>query len=116
MPERRVTLLVLRRADSVLLEQRPPAGIWGGLLSLPELPEGEPASYCANRLGLAIGAVTSAPNFSHGFTHFRLHIQPLVCEVTASCACTEPALRWVRFAELAQTALPAPVRKFLATL
>ena len=40
LPQREVTLLILRSKNRVLLERRPPIGIWGGLLSLPELPEG----------------------------------------------------------------------------
>jgi A/G-specific adenine glycosylase len=30
-------MLLMVDGDQVLLEQRPPSGIWGGLLSLPEL-------------------------------------------------------------------------------
>jgi A/G-specific adenine glycosylase len=41
IPQREATLLVLLDGKRVLLETRPPAGIWGGLLSLPELPAGD---------------------------------------------------------------------------
>jgi A/G-specific adenine glycosylase len=115
LPERTVTLLLLRADDRVLLEARPPAGIWGGLLSLPELPAGEAAAdYCARRLGVNINAVSPAPTFIHGFTHFRLHIQPLLCEVSVRPRLAEPGLRWVEMSALAQAALPAPIRKILA--
>jgi A/G-specific adenine glycosylase len=43
IPQREATLLVLLDGNRVLLETRPPAGIWGGLLSLPELPAGTDA-------------------------------------------------------------------------
>ena len=36
-PEKHTTLLLLTENNQVLLVQRPPSGIWGGLLSLPEL-------------------------------------------------------------------------------
>ncbi|HET8551115.1 MAG TPA: A/G-specific adenine glycosylase, partial [Gammaproteobacteria bacterium] len=39
-PERNVRVLVIEAEGAVLLEKRPPTGIWGGLWSLPELPEG----------------------------------------------------------------------------
>ena len=39
LPQRAVTMLMMIRHDSVLLERRPPTGIWGGLWSLPELPD-----------------------------------------------------------------------------
>ncbi len=123
-PERQATLLVLRRNGLTLLERRPPSGIWGGLLSLPELPAlpdipagAAAASYIETRLGLRVLAVSLAPTFWHTFTHFRLHIQPLVCDVgatgNAGLRAAEPALLWLAADELAQAALPAPVRKIL---
>jgi A/G-specific adenine glycosylase len=114
LPERVVTLLVLRGGDGVLLEARPPAGIWGGLLSLPELPEGAAApDYCARKFGVVVDAVSPAPTFIHSFTHFRLRIQPLLCDVRAQPRLAEPGLRWVATQALAQAALPTPIRKIL---
>jgi A/G-specific adenine glycosylase len=37
VPEKQAALLLVIHAGQVLLEQRPDSGIWGGLLSLPEL-------------------------------------------------------------------------------
>jgi A/G-specific adenine glycosylase len=117
VPERRATLLVLRAADRVLLEERPPAGIWGGLLSLPELPDDAAvAAYCEQRLGLRLLTVSPAPTFSHAFTHFRLHIRPLLCAVEPLPQATEPGLRWVERKDLARAALPTPVRKILSAI
>jgi A/G-specific adenine glycosylase len=117
LPERSVTLLVLRKGKQIALEQRPPAGIWGGLLSLPELPESsDAASYCKQRLGLRLGAVSPAPTFTHGFTHFRLQIHPLLCAVSDRPHLAEPGLRWLDQEELAQAALPAPIRKLLSAI
>lgn len=117
LPERSVTLLVLRDGRRIALEQRPPAGIWGGLLSLPELPDSsDAASYCKQCLGIRLGAVLPAPTFMHSFTHFRLQIRPLVCEVAGATRLAEPGLRWLDQAELAQAALPAPIRKLLSAI
>jgi len=39
LPVKTVAMMILRNSDGhVLLEQRPPSGIWGGLWSLPEFP------------------------------------------------------------------------------
>jgi A/G-specific adenine glycosylase len=117
LPERSVTLLVLRKGKRIALEQRPPAGIWGGLLSLPELPENSDAvSHCEQRLGIHLGAVLPAPTFTHGFTHFRLQILPLLCEVSDRPHLAEPGLRWLDQEELAHAALPAPIRKLLSAI
>lgn len=123
LPERAVTLLALRQDDRILLEIRPPAGIWGGLLSLPELPGAVDAidtvdviDYCARRLGVKVGAVSPAPILTHTFTHFRLHIQPLLGTAAGCTGVMEPHLRWVRLSELAQAALPTPIRTILSAI
>jgi A/G-specific adenine glycosylase len=117
IPERQVTLLVLRAGDQVMVERRPPAGIWGGLLSLPELPEGEEmAGYGETLLGVRLGAVSPAPTFTHAFTHFRLKIRPLLCEAERLPGSGEAGRSWLDKAELAQAALPAPIRKILSAI
>ena len=41
-PRRSVTVVLIHTGHGdLLLERRPPAGIWGGLLSLPEIPDAE---------------------------------------------------------------------------
>lgn len=59
----------------VLLERRPPAGVWGGLWSLPECgPHDDAADWCRERLGLAVVATRPLPGFRHTFTHFHLDV------------------------------------------
>lgn len=117
LPERHATLLALRHDDRILLEARPPTGIWGGLLSLPELPEDVAASaYCAQRLGVPVSAVTPAPTFTHTFTHFRLRIQPLICRVALDPPPLAPHLCWMSRDEWARAALPAPIRTLLSAI
>ncbi|MDP2793666.1 MAG: A/G-specific adenine glycosylase [Sulfurisoma sp.] len=115
LPEREATLLVLRDKERFLLERRPPAGIWGGLLSLPELPAGaELASHIERQLGARLVAVTPAPSFVHTFSHFRLRIRPLLCEVQSQPRAAESDHQWLTKTELARAALPAPIRKILS--
>lgn len=115
-PERDVTLLVLQHGEQILLEQRPPAGIWGGLLSLPELPIGAHAeNYCAHRLGVRIAAHRPLPMFTHDFTHFRLRLYPLLC-AAEPLAVMEPALCWTKRDALASAPLPAPIRKLFSEI
>lgn len=117
LPERHATLLVVLQDDCVLLETRPPLGIWGGLMSLPELPPGEEAAlHVERRYGTTFHAVAPAPIFAHTFSHFRLHITPLIVHVTAHLAAMEPGQQWLPLADLSAAALPAPVRRILANL
>ncbi|MCC7310785.1 MAG: A/G-specific adenine glycosylase [Sulfuritalea sp.] len=115
IPQREATLLVLQDGDRVLLETRPPAGIWGGLLSLPELPAGADArEWVAQRFACRVVAVPPAPtSFDHAFSHFRLHIMPLLLRVTPGQAAMEPGLQWLDLAGIAGAALPTPVRRIL---
>ena len=112
-PVRSIGMLILMSDTRVLVEQRPPAGIWGGLLSLPEFPvEGDPAA-AAMRYGCRIIDRTARPAVTHAFTHFRLHIHPLVCRVEVA-GVTDSTVRWLAPAELDDAALPAPVRQIIA--
>ncbi len=117
IPQREVTLLVLRDGDRVLLETRPPAGIWGGLLSLPELPAGADArEWAAQHFACRVIAVSPAPSFVHVFSHFRLNIAPLLLQVKPGHATMEPGLQWLDLAATAGAALPAPIRRLLEAL
>ena len=114
IPLRHATLLVLLDGDRVLLETRPAAGIWGGLLSLPELPEGADArQWAGQRFACRVHAVSPAPALEHSFSHFRLHIAPLLLRVTLDHAAMEPGRRWLRLADTANAALPAAIRRIL---
>ncbi len=117
-PIRAATMLVLRRDDQVLLEQRPARGIWGGLWSLPELDPGADASLVAlERYGVEVLEVFPLPGLRHGFTHFTLDIAPLHVRVRDSVAqVAEPATRWFALTEAGSAAVPVPVRRILQSL
>ena len=117
LPSRSAVLLVLTEGRRVLLEQRPPAGIWGGLLGLPELPAGtaDPAQLALERYGFRVEAVRELPPVAHGFTHFRLEIRPLLCRGRPEPHAGEDrGLQWLPLDGLADAALPAPIRRLLA--
>ncbi|MCS6786685.1 MAG: A/G-specific adenine glycosylase [Thiobacillaceae bacterium] len=113
-PRREADLLVLLHAGAVLLERRPPSGVWGGLWSLPQCPQGVDAGEAARRLGCEPAAVEPLARLEHAFTHFTLSIRPWLVHVRAPIAASESAGRlWLPLAELDGAALPAPVRRLL---
>ncbi|MGK2941875.1 MAG: A/G-specific adenine glycosylase [Immundisolibacter sp.] len=118
LPQRRACLLLLRREDgSVLLERRPPAGVWGGLWSLPQYEGDQDAlvDWCQRQYGLLPGAVRAREDFVHTFSHFRLHITPLECPVTqASAVLDAPERLWYNPIKPPRLGLAAPVRRLLA--
>ena len=115
VPLREATLLaVIDAQNRVLLEARPPRGIWGGLLSLPELPAGETAeAWLRARVGARRIAVSPRLCFDHVFTHFRLRITPLECRLRGTAAAVPAGWTWHDAASLARAGVPAPVRRIL---
>lgn len=115
VPERSVAMLLLHHAGQVLLEKRPQTGIWGGLWSLPEAaPEEDIEAVCLRRFGARGIEVAALPGLVHGFTHFRLRIQPWRIVVgSLQVGSGEPGLVWLPLEEARGAALPVPVRKIL---
>ena len=114
-PERQTVLMLIRRSDKILLERRPPAGIWGGLWCLPEtLSTLEAEAACLERFGLNVEFDSADDDFVHVFTHFRLTITPLPGKATGQIASVhEDHLAWFSLEEALALGLPAPVRKLL---
>jgi A/G-specific adenine glycosylase len=120
LPRRSIAMLVVRDAGGrVLLERRPPGGVWAGLWSLPESERVEDAGerLLARYAIEAAGPRALAP-FVHTFSHYHLQVAPLVFEDAgpARRVADQPHLRWADVAQLEAIGLPAPVRRLLATL
>lgn len=126
-PEKTTWMVILEDGQGrILLERRPPSGIWGGLWSLPELdpalnPEELPDA-CASSLGLACEEPELISGFRHTFSHYHLHIQPArmrLTEVPAAVPTKAPAIsetdrhRWLFPDEALSLGLPAPIRSLL---
>ena len=115
LPRRAVKPLIIERAGEVLLERRPPTGVWAGLWSLPEAEAGADAvRHCRERFGADVTARQPLPTVEHVLTHFRLALTPQACMVRRWPAhAEEPGLVWLPFAEAAGAALPAPIKSLL---
>lgn len=125
IPTRRTMMLVLRHGDAVLLEKRPPTGIWGGLWSLPEAPDAHGLALRAAQLGGDAVQLAPLAPLSHTFTHFRLEIELRLAEITAPfgtpgafapLAVADGDTAWVPLDAIDSYGLPAPVRKLLGAL
>ena len=117
LPLRRAIWAVLLHRGAVLLERRPSAGVWGGLWIFPECPATGVAAFCRKNLSCEIGQAEKMPVIEHGFTHFRLNIQPIRCRVRKIFPRAEaPGRIWLDVAEASRAAVPAPVRKLLLGL
>ncbi|MBM3116148.1 A/G-specific adenine glycosylase [Jeongeupia naejangsanensis] len=118
VPERSTVMLLIRDdTGRLLLQKRPPTGIWGGLWSLPETGSTLGAErYCTDTLKLEVELDPALPDFVHVFTHFRLTITPLPASVTGAAALADDAsLRWFERSEALAAGIPTPLRRLLTT-
>jgi A/G-specific adenine glycosylase len=85
VPVRDLRLLIVSNpAGEILLERRPPVGVWGGLWSPPECPSGErPEDWCRRRLGTPPGRLEMLPSRRHTLSHCHLDISPVCVSLDA---------------------------------
>jgi A/G-specific adenine glycosylase len=114
---KRAVMLVARRESAVLLVQRPPSGIWGGLWCLPEFADEDAAQFFANtELAGASLARRALPEIEHRFTHFDLVITPLVARCRGEARVRDGGALWYDLTRPARVGLPAPIKSLLVSL
>ena len=80
-------LMLQNEKDEVLMERRPPAGIWGGLWSLPEVQSKQEIDGWLQAAGLsAENDGYSVARFRHTFSHYHLDIDLQLLKVSISDA------------------------------
>jgi len=85
IPSKQVVMLIAQRPDgSILLEKRPPSGVWASLWSLPEFED--KAAMCnwlaQQHLGLRAD-LQAQESFRHTFSHYHLDIHPMLAKLDA---------------------------------
>lgn len=122
-PVKSVHMLCLITAQSkqqrILLEQRPPTGIWGGLWSLPEFETLQKLdTHLVNTLGLTEADLESLEAFRHTFSHYHLDIQAHVLRLSNTMTKYRVAEseQFYSLSESIDIGLPAPIKKLLQGL
>lgn len=109
--------IVVNARGEVLLQKRPPVGIWGGLWSLPECVDEAALSHWYQGKGIAQDGAQVLEPIRHTFTHFHLLIQPYYSELKqGQCVADSGLDEWHTFTQLAELGLPTPVRRILESL
>ncbi len=108
---RQHALLWLQRGEAVWLVQRPPRGVWAGLMSLPEFESrGALEAFVQGWPGRG----EWLPDIEHSLTHFDWTLQPLRWTLPARAKAPEAGEgRWVGVQDALALGLPAPIRKLL---
>ena len=81
LPVKTRVFLLLKSNQEILLEKRPPAGIWGGLWSVPEFDSIDDALYWSKTKNINIIKQQTLPTQRHTFSHFHLDYTALVATV-----------------------------------
>ena len=112
-------LMVVNQFGEVLLEKRPPTGIWGGLWGLPEIPpDDELASAAHDKTGLELDKFEQWQSFRHTFSHYHLDITPVKTFARNNLNAVQDGERWHWFQpdQPSELGLAAPVKKLLGKL
>jgi A/G-specific adenine glycosylase len=115
-PHREAWLVAAWRGEhKVLLERRPPSGIWGGMWGLPEFPTRAHATqWCREHLSGASPAEQGDP-VRHAFSHFDYEMRPLRvrCIGKAAELRDDDRYRWYDVREPMKVGLPKPIAKII---
>lgn len=114
-----VFAIIENHKGEVLLEQRPPSGIWGGLWCFPEFSTKEElTSNISRQLGSKIEQQTEYKRFKHTFSHFHLMIQPVHIKLIGNTSMLKDAGKstWFNLEQFPDLGLPAPVVTMLEAL
>jgi len=117
IPEKQTVMSVILCQRSVLLQQRPQTGIWGGLWSFFEREPGTPLSSQLSQLIGSHETLDIVEPFRHTFSHYHLDIEPEVinCEQFPQQV-AESGWRWVNLDEPLEVGVPTPVKRILTAL
>jgi A/G-specific adenine glycosylase len=125
VPLRQLAIAVIGRRGKLLLTQRPPEGLLGGLWEFPntiraagESPEAACRRLAREQLGLEIVPQTRITRVRHAYTHFKIQAEALLCAgPQGRVRLSGPkAFRWVLPNEIHRFALPKATHKLLPAL
>ncbi len=119
-PIRETVFVIVRDPRGrVLLERRPPAGVWGGLWSFPECEPGtDVVRWCQEHLGLSVQPAVQLDALRHTFSHFRLDITPTLVNIASSATAVndDGDRQWYEHDGAERIGLAAPVTRLLEDL
>lgn len=120
LPERQAIMLLLSNEhDEIILQQRPPTGLWGGLWGLPEadcaLRKDSLKKWCREQLQFVMHDIQIWSGLRHTFSHFHLDIIPVHIrgEFINSSIMDSANTVWYNTRQPEALGLAAPVKKLL---
>ncbi|MFC5576425.1 A/G-specific adenine glycosylase [Lysobacter niabensis] len=116
-PQKHACVLWLENASGeVLLQRRPPTGIWASLWTLPQAEDAASSrAWFERELHGDFDTALALRPIDHAFSHYKLRLQPLRIGNVAlrERVGDNDDLRWVARGEFTSIGIPAPIRKLL---
>lgn len=112
LPTKKIAVFLCHQQEArVLLERRPPSGIWGGLWSLPECDvNADPHGFLEAQYGLTMKKIKQQSSVMHSFTHYHLYMEPYSTQVDcADSRIADDTIRWCNLSEVQDMGLPKPI-------
>jgi A/G-specific adenine glycosylase len=120
LPVKQIVFTIIENSyGEVLLEKRPPTGIWGGLWSFPECAVDEDiAVWIKEKFGGTVSVLKPNERLRHTFSHFHLDILPYHAKLKSGGMAIrdQDRLFWYKPDKQARVGLAAPVKKLLQSL
>jgi len=114
-PIKQCVFLILKYNQQVLLEKRPPVGIWGGLWSLPEFADQQVlANWCLQQ-NINITGQKILILQRHTFSHYHLDYTPIRIQIDNPINIVMETNQsvWYNNQQLSALALPTPIKNLL---
>lgn len=120
LPVKTARMLIIKNTHGeVLLEKRPPTGIWGGLWVFPQLAANDDVTkFCLDRLGEVPASIKQWQVYRHTFSHYHFDISPIVIQLDQYPPAAMEANRqlWYNVSQPVDIGLATPIIKLMAKL
>lgn len=110
-----VFLILINEQQQVLLEKRPPSGIWGGLWSLPEFECFTQIQSACEQQNISIKSISQLDEQRHTFSHYHLDYIPYIVKIENPINNVMEANQsvWYNLEQINSLGLASPIKRLL---
>ena len=117
LPVRSAFFLVIQNPQGeILLQQNPPAGLWGGLWVMPQIESHDQLAEHCLTMGLKITDHQILATQRHTFSHFHLDYQPIRINASEDSSAVSEGRNqvWYNLQKPLSLGMPAPIKALLS--